>query len=126
MVFAATTAPPTVSSTVVVPATGTWFVTTTEMVEAVPAAFAVTVGVAYDRTGGEAMIPYQARAISPDGAETTTRFSTAPEEALNVKDACPIAFVTFWYGPLKIVFFSSRRRHTRFDCDWSSDVCSSD
>src|SRR5256886_8294559 len=26
----------------------------------------------------------------------------------------------FWF------FFSSRRRHTRFDCDWSSDVCSSD
>src|SRR2546430_6163337 len=25
-----------------------------------------------------------------------------------------------------VVFFSSRRRHTRFDCDWSSDVCSSD
>src|SRR5256886_7718843 len=23
-------------------------------------------------------------------------------------------------------FFSSRRRHTRFDCDWSSDECSSD
>src|SRR6266478_7699407 len=23
-------------------------------------------------------------------------------------------------------FFSSRRRHTRCDCDWSSDVCSSD
>src|SRR5256886_10013766 len=23
-------------------------------------------------------------------------------------------------------FFSSRRRHTRFDCDWSSDVWSSD
>src|SRR5688572_31494472 len=23
-------------------------------------------------------------------------------------------------------FFLSRRRHTRFDCDWSSDVCSSD
>src|SRR3990167_10082907 len=27
---------------------------------------------------------------------------------------------------LYFVFFSSRRRHTRFDCDWSSDVCSSD
>src|SRR2546430_17436193 len=27
---------------------------------------------------------------------------------------------------LIIFFFSSRRRHTRFDCDWSSDVCSSD
>src|SRR3972149_3190149 len=25
-----------------------------------------------------------------------------------------------------IFFFSSRRRHTRVDCDWSSDVCSSD
>src|SRR2546430_13425519 len=28
--------------------------------------------------------------------------------------------------PWAVVFFSSRRRHTRFDCDWSSDVCSSD
>src|SRR5256885_7720949 len=25
-----------------------------------------------------------------------------------------------------LFFFSSRRRHTRFDYDWSSDVCSSD
>src|SRR5690242_20167220 len=24
------------------------------------------------------------------------------------------------------IFFSSRRRHTRLTCDWSSDVCSSD
>src|SRR2546427_10900783 len=31
----------------------------------------------------------------------------------------PILFFFFF-------FFSSRRRHTRFDCDWSSDVCSSD
>src|SRR6516164_9893760 len=23
-------------------------------------------------------------------------------------------------------FFSSRRRHTRWNCDWGSDVCSSD
>src|SRR2546430_4374812 len=29
-------------------------------------------------------------------------------------------------GPFIIFFFSSRRRHTIFDCDWSSDVCSSD
>src|SRR5260370_4585480 len=27
---------------------------------------------------------------------------------------------------LQVFFFSSRRRHTRFKCDWSSDVCSSD
>src|SRR2546430_12224787 len=31
-----------------------------------------------------------------------------------------IESVLMWF------FFSSRRRHTRFDCDWSSDVCSSD
>src|SRR2546430_11314864 len=38
-----------------------------------------------------------------------------------------------WGGSLSIgslarflFFFSSRRRHTIFDCDWSSDVCSSD
>src|SRR2546427_13463 len=30
----------------------------------------------------------------------------------------------FWI--FVICFFSSRRRHTIFDCDWSSDVCSSD
>src|SRR2546430_822227 len=30
------------------------------------------------------------------------------------------------YKLLLFFFFSSRRRHTRFDCDWSSDVCSSD
>src|SRR5574337_1700527 len=27
---------------------------------------------------------------------------------------------------LRFFFFSSRRRHTRLSCDWSSDVCSSD
>src|SRR5712691_12484559 len=27
---------------------------------------------------------------------------------------------------LYFFFVSSRRRHTRFDCDWSSDVCASD
>src|SRR2546430_9816922 len=36
----------------------------------------------------------------------------------------------FWNERVTVLclffFFSSRRRHTRFDCDWSSDVCSSD
>src|SRR5438270_12520041 len=31
-----------------------------------------------------------------------------------------IVFIVFFF------FFSSSRRHTIFDCDWSSDVCSSD
>src|SRR5438132_13116214 len=29
-------------------------------------------------------------------------------------------------SPISLFFFSSRRRHTRSLCDWSSDVCSSD
>src|SRR5256885_17257830 len=30
------------------------------------------------------------------------------------------------YGHILFFFFSSRRRHTRLQGDWSSDVCSSD
>src|SRR2546430_12845231 len=33
---------------------------------------------------------------------------------------------SYSYSRYMCFFFSSRRRHTRFDCDWSSDVCSSD
>src|SRR2546427_4497545 len=35
-------------------------------------------------------------------------------------------FITRCVSCCFFFFFSSRRRHTRFDCDWSSDVCSSD
>src|SRR5689334_24142807 len=39
-------------------------------------------------------------------------------------------FVLFCYSLflffIFFFFFSSRRRHTRWNCDWSSDVCSSD
>src|SRR5256885_9302394 len=34
--------------------------------------------------------------------------------------------VNMWYVCLCFFFFSSRRRHTRLQGDWSSDVCSSD
>src|SRR5207302_4110600 len=34
--------------------------------------------------------------------------------------------VLSWAWMKYIFFFSSRRRHTRFSRDWSSDVCSSD
>src|SRR5256886_9008173 len=37
-----------------------------------------------------------------------------------------ISRLHFSMSHLFFFFFSSRRRHTRFDCDWSSDVCSSD
>src|SRR5688572_30898520 len=35
-------------------------------------------------------------------------------------------FCLYFFFFFFFFFFSSRRRHTRFDCDWSSDVCSSD
>src|SRR5689334_24099976 len=31
-----------------------------------------------------------------------------------------------YFAAVRHYFFSSRRRHTRWNCDWSSDVCSSD
>src|SRR2546430_8955737 len=37
-----------------------------------------------------------------------------------------VFFLSFSVFLFFFFFFSSRRRHTRFDCDWSSDVCSSD
>src|SRR5690606_40151168 len=40
--------------------------------------------------------------------------------ALSVFLHCVVALL------LTLFFFSSRRRHTRFSRDWSSDVCSSD
>src|SRR5439155_11949496 len=33
---------------------------------------------------------------------------------------------TIWLISMNCFFFSSRRRHTRWPRDWSSDVCSSD
>src|SRR5256886_13021402 len=48
----------------------------------------------------------------------TRRTTSSTSESLTViRAACT---------QTRFFFFSSRRRHTRFDCDWSSDVCSSD
>src|SRR5690606_39353615 len=38
----------------------------------------------------------------------------------------PDAITPEQFYPTLFFFFSSRRRHTRFSRDWSSDVCSSD
>src|SRR5688572_17912197 len=46
--------------------------------------------------------------------------------AMNYSTLARVKRATLPYGFRYIFFFSSRRRHTRFDCDWSSDVCSSD
>src|SRR5690242_12210095 len=47
------------------------------------------------------------------------RFAPMTAETDERSRACPSA-------PPRRFFFSSRRRHTRLTCDWSSDVCSSD
>src|SRR5256885_13108318 len=38
----------------------------------------------------------------------------------------PIIYASEWVRCRRYFFFSSRRRHTRLQGDWSSDVCSSD
>src|SRR5205085_5490506 len=47
------------------------------------------------------------------------------ERRFIVLDRASIISLTVGFA-IAVFFFSSRRRHTRFDCDWSSDVCSSD
>src|SRR5260370_15035571 len=37
-----------------------------------------------------------------------------------------LVMCTMSHWHLCLFFYSRRRRHTRFKCDWSSDVCSSD
>src|SRR2546430_4796053 len=51
-----------------------------------------------------------------------------PLRTLRTPACCWAALASYQSLPLArlFFFFSSRRRHTRFDCDWSSDVCSSD
>src|SRR2546430_9683585 len=50
-----------------------------------------------------------------------TQQKQSDNESLTVNDCQSKIFCDMFF-----FFFSSRRRHTRFDCDWSSDVCSSD
>src|SRR5256886_5204336 len=57
--------------------------------------------------------------VAANGSYTRNQYSSAITLA---EPGQPAQTVTL----LPRVFFSSRRRHTRFDCDWSSDVCSSD
>src|SRR4029077_18987433 len=56
------------------------------------------------------------------------------ERAMNIsstpsaltEDRALVSLISFVAFQTVFLFFSSRRRHTRFKCDWSSDVCSSD
>src|SRR2546430_7448387 len=46
--------------------------------------------------------------------------------SVHSRGARPVTLTSTGRRMFMSLFFSSRRRHTRFDCDWSSDVCSSD
>src|SRR5260221_7601750 len=62
-------------------------------------------------------------------------FDVAPQQDLYTKQGVAVTVEAVAQIKVKsdseliqtaVVFFSSRRRHTRSLCDWSSDVCSSD
>src|SRR2546430_12335865 len=57
--------------------------------------------------------------------------STFVDRAASKFQAFPFIFTfdatqTYPLASRAMIFFTSRSRHTKFDCDWSSDVCSSD
>src|SRR6266571_6624632 len=84
-----------------------------------------------DKQLTEAMIPmlnaagFRARLLTPEWATlwASVQKGTIPFYYMgrgSVQD--PSAALHQYF----LFFFSSRRRHTRLTCDWSSDVCSSD
>src|SRR5689334_24379788 len=51
---------------------------------------------------------------------------TSPPERLGITGGEPTLLGDRFVRLLQEFFFSCRSRHTRWNCDWSSDVCSSD
>src|SRR5690242_15815929 len=59
-------------------------------------------------------------ALQHDSRGLATRILASPQVDPHRTEQWPRTHEVEWF------FFSSRRRHTRLTCDWSSDVCSSD
>src|SRR5206468_4893940 len=77
--------------------------------------------------------------IQPQGSDLNVLTMPSPERHGRMLrheefDVCELSLVGYLvardqgcnYDAIPVFFFSSRRRHTRSDRDWSSDVCSSD
>src|SRR2546430_6164758 len=79
---------------------------------------AVEIDSTYYRTPSPLMVANW-RKVTADGFIFSAKFPKKITHELKLRDSQ--AQLERFY-----IFFSSRRRHTRFDCDWSSDVCSSD
>src|SRR6516164_11769708 len=60
---------------------------------------------------------------SPGKHQTVSQSCSAPLPRAEPSDSI---LLSYQRGALLHFFFSSRRRHTRWNCDWSSDVGSSD
>src|SRR5256885_4915241 len=55
-----------------------------------------------------------------------SRFLRVVGENASLKAGLQLLLLERKSGAARLIFFSSRRRHTKLQGDWSSDVCSSD
>src|SRR5256885_8259901 len=55
-----------------------------------------------------------------------TRTGILAQVGMNMADDSSVVLEVAMQNTAHVFFFSSRRRHTRLQGDWSSDVCSSD
>src|SRR5437762_6735568 len=60
------------------------------------------------------------------GSRSDIRYGRASTGITQIRDACMKYYCITMTFCVVCFFFSSRRRHTRYIGDWSSDVCSSD
>src|SRR6266487_2657551 len=77
------------------------------------------------------MIKKEGKEKDNSGANMTSEsgYSAFDNKATNSEDAANVDKLDAFHKCVRVVsafFFSSRRRHTRWTGDWSSDVCSSD
>src|SRR5690242_21109107 len=89
----------------------------------------ITIGTAHYRraVGESAELLYMCRQIA-DGKADAAKLALIRLRAVYQKHMMQrhLAGLEGHRYRLGFFFFSSRRRHTRLTCDWSSDVCSSD
>src|SRR6478736_962605 len=60
---------------------------------------------------------------TPTSNEPSPPIKKGDKHVIAASMSCTVVelYEFFLYGTAALFFFSSRRRHTRFDCDWSSE-----